>query len=183
MSDQFDPRPERYRSALLLLARALLARQPLADRSASDLVQDTLLEAHRDLGQFRGGTEEELFAWLRKMLRHAFLDACDRARAGKRDVARKTLEADLTVSFAGLDELLIAPDTSPSERAARNEELNRLADALLQLPADQHEAVSLRDVVGLPLADVARRMGRTPAAVAGLLFRGRKRLQDLLGEG
>jgi RNA polymerase sigma-70 factor (ECF subfamily) len=183
MSNQFDPRPEPYRSALLLLARALLARQSPVDLSASDLVQETLLEAHRDLGQFRGGTEEELFAWLRRMLHNAFLDACARARAGKRDVGRRTLEADLTASFAGLDELLIAPDTSPSERAARNEELNRLADALLQLPEEQREAVSLRDVAGLSLADVARQMGRTPAAVAGLLFRGRKRLQDLLGEG
>src|SRR5436853_361698 len=122
-----DGGPERYRSALLLLARAQLARQKLADVDASDLVQQTLLEAHRDRERLNGGTDEEMFAWLRKMLYHNFLDACARGRAAKRDAARKQLEADLTRSFAGLDELLVATQTSPGECTMRSEQLTRLA--------------------------------------------------------
>src|SRR5262245_39152476 len=114
---------ERFRPALLLLARAQLARQRLLDIDASDMVQQTLLEAHRDRDRFRGRTEAEEFAWLRKALHHNFLDACEKGRAGRRDIERKMLEADLTDSFVGLDNLLAAPDTSPSERAIREEEL------------------------------------------------------------
>jgi RNA polymerase sigma-70 factor (ECF subfamily) len=172
----------RYRSALLLLARAQLARQRLADVEASDLVQQTLLEAHRDRPRFAGRGDDELFAWLRKMLHHNFLDACARARAAKRDAARKQLEADLTRSFAGLDELLIATQTSPSEAAVRSEQLTRLADALEQLPEQQREAVLLRHIAGLTHKEVSERLGCTPAATAGLLFRGRQRLQELLAE-
>ena len=172
----------RYRTALLLVARALLAGQRLADKDASHLVQDALLEAHRDRASFAGQTEQELFAWLRKILHHNFLDACVKARAAKYDVSRKTLEADLTDSFAGLDELLIAPDTSPSERAAREEELTRLAEAIERIePPQQRQAVILRHIAGLTLREVSEQLGCSPAATAGLLFRGRQRLLELLG--
>jgi RNA polymerase sigma-70 factor (ECF subfamily) len=173
---------ERYRSALLLLARAQLARHQQLGLEASDLVQQTFAEACRDVKQFRGGTDAERFAWLRKILHHTFLDEYDHKRAGKRDLGRQALEADLTGSFAGLDELLAAEQTSPSERAVRNEDLTRLAEALEQLPPDQREVVTLKHLVGLTLAQISERLGCSCAAVAGLLYRGRIRLEELLAQ-
>jgi RNA polymerase sigma-70 factor (ECF subfamily) len=173
---------EQYRSALMLLARAQLARHPRLGLEASDLVQDAYVEAQRDLKQLRGRTDAERFAWLRKILHHTFLDKYDRAHAGKRDPARQALEADLTGSFVGLDELLAAQQTSPSERAVRNEDLTRLAEALEQLPPEQREAVTLKHLVGLTLAQISERLGRSSEAVAGLLFRGRLRLRELLAQ-
>ncbi|HEY7428508.1 MAG TPA: sigma-70 family RNA polymerase sigma factor, partial [Gemmataceae bacterium] len=158
---------ERYRSALLLLAHAQLARHQQLGLEASDLVQQAFVEAYRDLKQFHGSTTAERFAWLRKILHHTFLDEYDRRRAGKRDLARQALEADLTGSFAGLDELLAAQQTSPSERAVRNEDLTRLAEALEQLPPDQREVVTLKHLVGLTLAQISERLGRSSEAVAG----------------
>lgn len=172
--------PEHYRSALLLLARAQLGRQRHLDVDASDLVQQTLLEAHRDRERFTGHTPEELFAWLRKILHHNFLDACQKARAAKCDVARKVREAELTESFVGLDELLVESATSPSEQAMRGEQLSQLAEAIEQLPEQQREAVVLKHLAGLTLKQISDRLGCTPAATAGLLFRGRQRLQELL---
>jgi RNA polymerase sigma-70 factor, ECF subfamily len=172
----------RYRSALLLLARVQLARQQCGDIEPSDLVQQTMLEAHRDRQHCAGQTEEEQFAWLRKILRHTLLDAFDRVRAGKRAVSRQALEADLTQSFVGLDELLVAPDTSPTERAMRNEQLARLSEALERLPPQQREAVLLKPSAGLTLKEISDRLGCSPAATAGLLFRGRQRLQEMLQE-
>jgi RNA polymerase sigma-70 factor, ECF subfamily len=172
----------KFRSALLLLARAQVARQACADIEPSDLVQQTLLEAHRDRQQCTGQTDEERFAWLRKVLRHTLLDACDRAQTGKRAISRQALEANLTQSFVGLDELLIAPDTSPTDRAMRNEQLALLAEALEQLPAQQQETVLLKHFAGLTLNEISERLGCTAAATAGLLFRGRQRLKELLEE-
>ena len=105
---------ERYRPSLLLLARAMLAGQRLLDRDAAGLVRDALAQARTETAP---GDDDERFSWLRKILLHHFLDACARARADKLDASGKTLEADLTGSFAGLDELLVAPDTSPASRA------------------------------------------------------------------
>jgi len=65
----------------------------------------------------------------------------------------------------------------------RSEELLAMADGLTSLPEAQREAVVLHHLQGLPLAEVARQLGKTPAAVAGLLHRGLKRLRELLAGG
>ena len=78
---------------------------------------------------------------------------------------------------------LVAEQSSPSCRAQRHEEAARLAEALEGLPEDNREALVLHYFEGEPLAEVARRMERTPASVAGLLKRGLKQLRCRLNEG
>jgi RNA polymerase sigma-70 factor (ECF subfamily) len=65
----------------------------------------------------------------------------------------------------------------------RGEEAERLSRALVALPDDQREAVRLRHLEGWPLADIARHLGRTPAATAGLIKRGMQTLRRLLHGG
>ena len=62
------PVVEQFRSYLLLLARMHLGRQTGHRLDPSDLVQQTLLDAHRQRGQFRGNEPAEMAAWLRRML-------------------------------------------------------------------------------------------------------------------
>jgi hypothetical protein len=73
-----------FRQYLLLLARLHLGDQARAKVDASDVVQETLLEAYRKRGQFRGASEAELAAWLRQMLAFsiAALTALNIARVG-----------------------------------------------------------------------------------------------------
>jgi RNA polymerase sigma-70 factor (ECF subfamily) len=59
---------DRFRSYLLLLAQARLDPRLKGKLDASDVVQQTLLEAHQGLGQFRGRTAEQRAAWLRQIL-------------------------------------------------------------------------------------------------------------------
>jgi RNA polymerase sigma-70 factor, ECF subfamily len=81
-----------------------------------------------------------------------------------------------------MEGLLAADQTSPSERAVRGEEFLRLGRALSRLPEDQRRVVELHYLKGLPVAEVATRIGRTRPAAVGLLFRGLKRLRELLRE-
>jgi RNA polymerase sigma-70 factor (ECF subfamily) len=67
--------------------------------------------------------------------------------------------------------------TSPSQKAIRGEDAERLSRALAALPDDQREAVRLRHLEGCALAEIAQRLGRTPAATAGLIKRGMKTLR------
>src|SRR5262245_26438327 len=174
---------EAFRSYLLLLARARLGAPLRGKLDASDMVQQTLLEAHRDAAQFRGQTSAEQAAWLRQVLARNLANAARNLGRQKRDVAReRSLQAELDASSARLEQWLAAEQSSPSQQAERHEQALRLAEALAQLPEPQGEAVVLRHLEGLSLAEIAQRMGRTPASVVGLLQRGLKRLRELLQE-
>jgi RNA polymerase sigma-70 factor (ECF subfamily) len=178
---------EGYRDYLRLLARLQLGPRLQAKLDASDVVQQTILHAHERRGQFRGATEAEWLAWLRVILANALAAAARRFSTRSRELGReRSLEAELDLSSSRLEGLFAADHTSPSQRAVRAEELLRLAAALVQLPEDQRSVVELHHLKGLPVAEVADRLGRTRPAVVGLLFRALKKLRTLLrdpGEG
>jgi RNA polymerase sigma-70 factor (ECF subfamily) len=176
MTDQF----EKYRSYLLLLARLQLDKRWHARIDPSDLVQQTLLEAHAKWHQL--GTENaELAAWLRKALANNLADALRAMARAKRNIAReRSLDAALDASSACLAGWLAADQSSPSTRAARNEDLLLLADALTRLPELQREAIVLHHLQGRSLNDTARRLDRSDSATAGLLHRGLKKLRELM---
>jgi RNA polymerase sigma-70 factor, ECF subfamily len=181
---QPDERPlERYREYLRMLARIQLGPRLQAKLDASDIVQQAILQAHEARAQYRGKTEAEKLAWLRAILANALAAAGRGFDTAARAVNReRSLEGELERSASRLESMLAADHTSPSQRAVRGEELLRLAAALAQLPEDQRRAVELHHLKGLTLIDVAGRMKRTRPAVVGLLFRGLRRLRELLHE-
>jgi RNA polymerase sigma-70 factor (ECF subfamily) len=173
---------EKYRPYLILLARVNLGQQLQGKFDASDLVQQTLLEAHRKREQFRGQSEAELAAWLRQMLVYALADARREFKRGKRNIAReRSLQIELDGSSLRL-EGLAAQESSPSRRAVRHENMLRLAAALLLLPEDQRLAVERKHLQGLTVAEIAALLNRSETAVGGLLRRGMTRLRELLIE-
>jgi RNA polymerase sigma-70 factor (ECF subfamily) len=174
---------ERFRGYLLLLAQLRWDARLQGRFDPSDLVQDTLLEAHEKQAQFKGTCDAELAAWLRQILAHNLADALRGLDRLKRDVnLERSLEMLLGETSSRLQACLAAEQSSPSNQAAQTEELTRLTDSLAQLPPPQREAVTLHHVQGLTLAELARRMERTEASVAGLIRRGLKRLRELMGE-
>ena len=178
-----EPLPplDRYRSYLHLLGSAQLHPVVKARVDVSDIVQQTLLEAHRDRQHFRGGNAAQLAGWLRRILGHNVQNALRDLRRAKRDVARER-PLDGALDRSGLDTpaWLASDDSTPSAIASGQEQLLALADGLAALPDDQAQAVVLRYWQGLALAEIGERMERTPASVAGLLHRGLKQLRGLL---
>jgi RNA polymerase sigma-70 factor, ECF subfamily len=174
---------ERFRTYLMLLARMQIGRKLRAKFDPSDVVQQTLLDGHRQLAQFRGSTTAEMAGWLRRMLACNLADATRAFSRGKRDVAReRSFAAALDQSSAQIGSWLQAQQSSPSQKAQRTEDLLRVAQALAELPETQREAVILHYWQGQSLAQVAAQLGRTSPAVAGLLQRGLKTLRALLTE-
>ena len=92
----------------------------------------------------------------------------------------QSLEAALEHSSARLEKWVASRQSSPSQRAARNEELVELAAALAALPEDQRTAVELHHLQGLPLSQIAAQLGRNSEAVASLLYRAMQRLKKQL---
>jgi RNA polymerase sigma-70 factor (ECF subfamily) len=111
---------ERFRSYLLLLARARLDPLVRAKVGASDVVQQTLLEAHRDRDRFRGRTVGEQAAWLRQILARNLANVVRDRRRDKRDVAREQgLQAAVDESAARLEGWLAAEQLSPSQQVGQ----------------------------------------------------------------
>jgi RNA polymerase sigma-70 factor (ECF subfamily) len=178
-----DPALEHFRSYLHLLARLHLDARLRSKLDASDIVQQTLLQAHQARDQFRGRSDGERAAWLRQILARNLAHAGRDFGRDKRDVAREhSLEAELDASSARLEAWFVAEQSSPSQQAERNEQAVRLAEALTWLPDAQRVAVVLHYFQGCPVAEVGRRLGRSPEAVAGLLHWGLKALRVYLRE-
>jgi RNA polymerase sigma-70 factor (ECF subfamily) len=175
---------ELYGAYLALLARLQISRRLQGKVDAADLVQETFLEAHRHFDQFRGTSEGELIGWLRQILLSRVMELLRRyLGTQRRDVRQeRALAAELEQSSRVLDQGLIAPQSTPSQQAARREQAVLLADALGQLPEDYREVIILHHMEELSLPQVAGRLGRTVHSVEKLWARGLARLRRVLGE-
>jgi RNA polymerase sigma-70 factor (ECF subfamily) len=166
---------QRYRHYLRILAEMQMGRQLRARCEASDLVQQTLLEAYRDFASFQGQQEGDLLAWLRRILANNLFNEARRLGAQQRDAAREVsleqLQAGLDHSSATLGRCLADDAEPPSQIAARREAAVHLADTLARLPADYQTVLLLRVFEGLSAEEVAQRMGRSAGAVRMLQLR------------
>ena len=185
MTEEFHADLERFRPYLQFLARRQFDPRLAARVDPSDIVQQTLLAAHRAIDGFRGGSQPELAAWLRKILANELATTARDLRRQRRDVARDrslhaTFVQSVEQSSAQLEAWLEADGPSPSQLAERREDAVVLAAALESLPQYQREAIELHYFHGWKVAEVAERMETTPPAVAGLLYRGLKQLKALM---
>lgn len=169
----------RYRSYLVLLARWYWNPRLQGKLDPSDVVQQTLVQAWQAIGEFRGETEGEVRAWLRRILTRCLADLARGFGREKRDAGRElSLDAGVAESSARLEAWLDDRQSSPEDRAERNEQLGLLAESLASLPEPQQEAITLHHLHGMTIAETAAAMERSVEAVAGLLKRGLRTLRE-----
>lgn len=159
---------ERCRGYLALAARSRVESWLRAKVDASDLVQQTLLEAHRGFAGFAGGTEAEWLAWLRRILDRNATDFVRHYRTAGRAAGREAI----------LDAEPPANGESPSAAAVRHESELQLSEALGRLTPDHREVIELRNLQRLPFDEVAARMGRSRPAAQMLWMRAMQKLQE-----
>jgi RNA polymerase sigma-70 factor (ECF subfamily) len=175
---------ELYRNYLYLLARTQIDLHLQGRVAPSDLVQETFLRACRHFDQFRGHSERELLAWLRRILVRSMARLVEQqVHARKRDVRREvSLERRLALldhSSARFEAVLASQSASPSAQAQRRELAALVADQLSRLPAHYRDVIVWRNLEGLPFDEVARRLGRTPGAVRILWLRALEKLRQM----
>lgn len=173
---------ETYRHYLKLLARTGIDASLQGKADPSDLVQETFLKAHRHFEEFRGHSEAELIAWLRRILARNLADLTRRYHLAesRRSGRERSLEQLLNTSSQALNHLLADASGSPSESAQRHELSVVLANALAELKDEQREVIVLRSLEERDWPEVARRMGRTAGAVRMLWVRALKGLRPLI---
>ncbi len=147
--------------------------------SPSDIVQETLLEAHRGFATFRGQSRAELVLWVQGILNHRVQTAYRKYRGtGKRDIARETGLHELSESKQPHELAMI--NSSPSSHAAANEEQTRLEAALRTLSPRHEQVIRLRNELKLPFSEVAVALSCTEDAAQKLWTRAVKQLSRKL---
>jgi RNA polymerase sigma-70 factor, ECF subfamily len=171
----------RFRPWLSLIARMQVDSRLQGKFDASDVVQQTLIEAWRSAAKFRGSTETERVAWLRKILAHVLAHEARQYRGTlKRDLHRElSIERSLAKSSRQLNAVFASATATPSQQAVQHEQQVVLADLLNELPADYREVIVLRNLEELSHSEVAERMGRTEGAVRMLWVRALQELRQL----
>jgi RNA polymerase sigma-70 factor (ECF subfamily) len=172
---------EACRGYLILIAQHELAPDLQPKGGASDLVQETLLEAFRDFGHFQGKTEDELLHWLRRLLLNNLTDFVREYRATeKRRIDREVAQAAGDAS-ANLIDGLAASWHSAGSAAAAQEQAEAVQAVLARLPEDYRRAIVLRYQEGQSFDEIGQALGLTANAARKLLVRAIERVQQELG--
>jgi RNA polymerase sigma-70 factor (ECF subfamily) len=168
---------EGCRAYLLLIANRHLAADLQAKGGASDLVQETFLEAQNDFPQFQGLTHQDLLHWLRGILRHNLADF----RRRYRDRAARDISQELPLDAPHLAEVrdrLVTDRPPPEDRAVTAEEAEAVRRALARLPEHYRRVLALRHQQGRSFQEIGQEMGRTAEAARKLWFRAVERLRE-----
>jgi RNA polymerase sigma-70 factor (ECF subfamily) len=145
----------------------------------SDIVQNTLMKAWRDLERIQGLDDAGRKRFLRRMLLNNLIDEIRRIPPGLRE---QSLDDALNESSSRLGDALAAEDTSPSEQAAKRETALQLLEAISKLNERERVALILQRYHGQKLAEIAEHLGCNANAVAGLHARGLKKLRQMVPE-
>lgn len=144
---------------------------------AEDLVQETFLRAFKAWDQFERGTRAK--SWLFTICRNVFLRKRERAQrhdeivseTADRSGAGPSPVNPVWVSTLGAD---------PEGDFFASIVDERIIEAIEDLPEEYRTAVVLSDVEGLPYAEIAALIDVPVGTVKSRLFRGRRRLQEVL---
>jgi len=166
---------QQLRSYLLIFTSSRLDEGLKGKLDASDIVQQSLLEAHRDFDTFRGQTEEELKAWIGRLVVHNLQDAGRRFRQSQqRNVEKEVAWSAETELSATMDQ------PSPSSLVRRRETDDELLRAVAELPERSQQVLELRHRMRLSHAEVAQELGMTEEAARKLWSRTVEQLQKRL---
>tara|TARA_R110002049_G_scaffold72490_7_gene187525 strand:- start:93143 stop:93880 length:738 start_codon:yes stop_codon:yes gene_type:complete len=165
-----------YSNYLGILANTQLDRRLRRRVNPSDVVQETMLAAHRDFGDFKGRSQGELLSWLRTILIHTLHRTFDRhVKVAKRDIRREVsideVANRLEKSTNNLAALLPSHDDSPSAPMQKRERSIEFANQLSQLRPQYRDVIVYRILQGLSFQEIADKMDRTEAAVRMLWLR------------
>jgi RNA polymerase sigma-70 factor (ECF subfamily) len=169
---------ELCRNYLLHVANAELDPQLRAKAGASDLVQETFVEAQRIFARFEGGSPAELHAWLRAILRNKMANFTRYYR----DAARRRVGQEVHLDEGTSPPEPPAAGPTPSRELMQGEQLTALAAALERLPEQYRQVIVWRQLEDLSFADIAGRLGRTEAAVRKLWLRALEHLHREMGD-
>lgn len=135
----------------------------------ADVLQDVYFESCRLIRGFKPRGEDCVYRWLVTIARHRMVDLL---RVHRTRVKLGRAWTDTTGDpVANLLEELAVYRRTPSRSAASHEMMRAIEEAIGRLSPEYRQAVTLRHIQGLSVAETASQMGRTEEAVYWLTCR------------
>ncbi|MEZ6072936.1 MAG: sigma-70 family RNA polymerase sigma factor [Pirellulales bacterium] len=151
---------ERLHEYLLLTAERGLASDLRSKMGASDIVQQSLLDAQNDINRFKGASEAEFRAWLVRIIEHNLIDAARRFRHTQRRNLAREVSLDQQINSAE-----IAGKQKTASSIIRRAEIDdELLAAIARLSTARRRVVELRQRDGLSFVQISSEMGISEAA-------------------
>lgn len=166
---------EACRGYLLAIAQVELGSTLRPKAGASDLVQESLLDAHNGFARFNGHTREELLAWLGRILRFNLADLGRRYRTAE----RRTINREEAIT-TDMPAAIVPTPIGPAEQLIAAEEAVRLRAAIARLPNEARDAITWRHQDQLSWDEIGRRLGKSADAARKVWFRAVERLREEL---
>ena len=153
----------------------------MAKAGASDIVQQTLLQATEEFGSFRGDSVEQFRGWLRQIL-------VNEARTLTRRFSARRRNTQLEFSLGTADSVDLPrdpadPHLTPSSEAMAKEQAAWVAECMEKLPSEMHQVIRMRNWEKLQFHEIGERMGISTSSAAKLWYRALVELQRLHAQG
>jgi RNA polymerase sigma-70 factor (ECF subfamily) len=180
----------RHQQRLRHMIAVRLDHRLAARLDPSDVVQEVFVDALRKITEFVEQRPLPFYPWLRQLAWERLAKLHERhLRAQKRSAAREAHwdGALPDESALALAQRLLAPGSSPSKEALRQEMHGRVQAALAQLPQRDREVLVMRYLEQLSIREIAAVLGITEGGVKSRHLRALQRIRGLLssylGEG
>lgn len=162
-----------YGPRVLWLVRLRMGEELRVKLESMDLVQDVLVCALRDLGNFTYTNEGDFVRWLARIAENRLRDNLDKLHADKRDIRKEvrlnnhwaTLEDSFAAALEPID------TTTPSAIISQREDFDKLAKAIDTLKPEYREVIVLTKIEGLSYREIGDKLGRSADAVRMLFSR------------
>lgn len=166
------------RNYLLCIANGELNSALQSKFGGSDIVQQSLMEAHQSIVRFRGSTKAELKAWLKKIVVSNIVDESRRYKS----TFRRNINREVSLK-QDHENLARVNGKTASWHVGQNESKQILLKAVECLPDRQRQVIEARHRDGLTYAKIADEMQVSEVAVRKLWSRGIKVLKERVREG
>jgi RNA polymerase sigma-70 factor (ECF subfamily) len=174
---------EHYRDYLRRMVAVRLDRRLAARVDPSDVVQEALIEANRRLEEYLHDRPIPFFAWLRQIAGSRLLENHRlHITSGKRSVTAEATRGQLPdESSYALTRLVLADESSPSDRLIRKEQQEQIRLTVASLPPKDREVLVMRHLEQLSTAEIAGTLGISEGAVKARLVRAIIHMRAALG--
>lgn len=170
---------QNHRDYLLLVANQELDSQIQGKIGSSDVVQESLMTAHQNFGQFHGESKQQLLAWLRKIV----LNDLHHARRAYKGTIKRQVNRERPLQFnSSLDYPLVDPEFTPSTNALVAEQSAQLELAMAELSEDYQQVLRLHSWEQQNFEEIGKLMSRSPEATRKLWTRAVLKLQEILAK-
>jgi RNA polymerase sigma-70 factor (ECF subfamily) len=153
--------------------------------AVEDVIQETFIQAIRDIGKCQANTQPSFAAWLSAIAEHRLHDIIKGLHRQKRGGDWRQVEGFVGGSagrLVELVELISDHGSTPGRALTRHEATHAIRIGIAALPEDQRQAIRLRYLEGKSVEETSAMLGRTAAAVNGLVRRAKEALRSTLLE-